>query len=173
MKKSPHDIGRTAIQAIAAITDPADRARVAADVAEEMERVRLEALGQARAHMSLREIGADILGGVSPQRADQVVKNFRRGTLDRAAYAFRDTADGTVHGPWDKLPEGAFETAALPFNPSSPSPFAGRHLEVRYGPWAPSEVNTYTLHLQVEGVPNGVVMRDTVELHAILYPGGA
>lgn len=170
MKRTPTVAGRNAVEAVAAIPDAADRARIAEHVADEMERIRLEALGEAAKTMTLRQIGTDLLGGVSPQRADQIIKNARRGSTSIAAYAFRDTADDTVHGPWDALPDGAFSEGMLLFNPVSPSPFAGHTLTVRYGPWA-SGVNVYALHVHHIGADGGALVRDTVELHRILFPG--
>lgn len=168
----PNRPGQRAVQTVEAVADPVERAGTAAEVIEDLRRVRDEAMSAARAAGATLAVVAARLG-TSAQYVDRTVRGAGRGIADRAAYAFTDTSTGQLHGP-DALPAGDYSVGTLEFNPASPSPFAGRTLEVRYGPWASTaEVNVYVLHLADPGGGRDVVVRDTHELHAILFPGRA
>jgi hypothetical protein len=167
MTTSANDkIGRHAITAISSVEDPVERARIAHYAIEELRRVRDDGFIAARqAGRTFAEIGAAV--DASAQYIDRIVRGVQKDTAGLAAYAFRDTA-GDWHGKPNGLPVGEYSTGWLEVNPVSPSPFAGRRLEVRYGPWV-QDVNVHALQLSVDGAKKATV-RDTREVHAALFP---
>lgn len=102
-------------------------------------------------------------------RPGKGVGGGRPPKTELAAYAFRDAQTTEIHGPWDALTDGDFATGMLLFNPARPSPFAGHTLEVRYGPWH-EEVTARGLSLAKVGEDGGVLVRETPELHELLFP---
>ncbi|HMH76895.1 MAG TPA: hypothetical protein VK547_09745 [Candidatus Udaeobacter sp.] len=159
--------GQQAIALIQGIADPIERARVAHHGIEELRRVRDDGFIAARhSGRTFAEIGAAVQA--TPQYIDRIVRGVQRGTAGVAAYAFRDES-GTWHGKPRALKKGEHGTAWLDFNPVSPSPFAGQRLEVRYGPWA-GDVNVYAVQLVADDGAKALV-RDTDEVHGLLFPG--
>lgn len=164
---SHDETGRRAIAAIEQIPDPINRARVAHYGVEELRRIRDEGFAEARRQSrTFAEIGQAV--GASAQYIDRTVRGVQRGPADRAVYAFRDEA-GTWHGKPRGLKTGEYSTGWLDFNPVSPSPFAGQRLEVRYGPWTEG-VNVYAMQLH-DADKVKVLVRDTHEVHGLLFPG--
>ncbi len=158
MKPTPAQRFRDALMVLGQIDDPCERAIRAHELQEAMKasavHVRAvveEAVTELRDGMTLAQI-AELLG-VSVQRISQIAtgKHGAGRAKPSLIYAFRvlDDEQERWHGEPDALPDGSYETGTIEFNPgTNASPFAGKTLEVRYGPVAddglPSYLQSYT-----------------------------
>ncbi len=132
-----------------------------------------EAVAELRGGMTLAQI-AELLG-VSVQRISQIATGKHGAARPRPSliYAFRVLGEepGRWHGEPGALPHGSYSTGTIDFNPgTNPSPFAGKTLELRYGPVPDDGLPSY---LQGYTTVNGWRMRPTGIVQEELFPGSA
>jgi hypothetical protein len=175
MEPAPAQQFADTLSALSRIADPAERAVRGHELQEAIKAstawlraVVDESVAELRGSMSLAQI-AELLG-VSVQRVSQIATGKHGAARPRPSliYAFRmlDGLPGQWYGEPGALPEGNYATGTINFNPRNPSPFAGRTLQVRYGPvpddGLPSYLHGYT-------TVNGRSMRPTAAVQDLLF----
>jgi hypothetical protein len=175
MEPTPAQRFRDALTALGTITDPGERAVRGHELQEAVKAsaawlrtVVDESVAELREGMTLAQI-AEMLG-VSVQRTSQIATGKHGTARPRPSliYAFRvlDGPPGQWHGEPGALPEGGYATGTISFNPHNPSPFAGRTLEVRYGPVPDDGLPAY---LQGYTTVNGRSIRPTAAVQDLLF----
>jgi transcriptional regulator with XRE-family HTH domain len=176
VEPTPTQRFREALTALGDITDPGERAVRGHELQEAVKAsaawlrtVVDESVAELREGMTLAQI-AEMLG-VSVQRTSQIATGKHGTARPRPSliYAFRvlDSPPGQWHGEPGALPEGSYATGTINFsNPHNPSPFAGRTLEVRYGPVPDDGLPAY---LQGYTTVNGRSIRPTAAVQDLLF----
>lgn len=177
MEPTPAEQYRYALDALARITDPAERAARGHELQEAVKASAAWLRGivdgsvaELRDGMSLTQIAEKL--GVSVQRISQMATGKHGAARQRPSliYAFRVAGDpaGRWHGEPGVLPEGSYGTGTISFMPRDPalSSFAGKTLEVRYGPVPDDGLPAY---LQGYTTVNGRSMRPTAIVQDLLF----
>ena len=176
MEPTPAQQFRDALSALDRITDPAERALRGHELQEAVKASAVWLRGvvdgsvaELREGMSLAQIAEKL--GVSVQRISQIATGTHGAARPRPSliYAFRVVGDPASqwHGEPGALTQG-YGTGIITFRPHNlnPSPFAGKTLEVRYGPVPDDGLPAY---LQGYTTVNGRSMRPTAIVQDLLF----
>jgi hypothetical protein len=169
-----------AIDALEAIADAGERATRGHELQERIKAVtaRLRAITdgavreQRDAGVPLQKLSEQL--GVSVQRVSQMANSKHNGTArpgPALIYAARIAQpDAPWHGDPHALPDGAFDTGLIDFEPTVRNRFAGHRLELRYGP-VPDD--GLVAHMQAYTTVNGRRVRLTAALQQLLFAPAA
>jgi transcriptional regulator with XRE-family HTH domain len=176
MEPTPAQQYRDALSTLDRITDPAERAVRGHELQEAVKASAIWLRGivdgsvaELREAMSLAQIAERL--GVSVQRISQIATGKHGAARPRPSliYAFRVAGEptGQWYGEPGALTKG-YGTGTVNFRPHStnPSPFAGKILEVRYGPVPDDGLPAY---LQSYTTVNGRNMRPTAIVQDLLF----